>query len=85
MYVQYINSLSLTREVVKVGLKAASMNKEFNAYDNLDRKCEIFRRELPDDSGLHRFFRRVDFMSQYEEFMGENLEIDDSIINTESN
>lgn len=84
-YVQYINSLSLSRDMVVTGLRAASMNKEFNAYDNLDRKNEVFRRKLPEDSNLHRFFRRVDFISQYEEFVGQDLEIDDSIINTESN
>ena len=84
-YIQYINSLELTRSMVTVGLKTASMNREFNAYDNLDRKCDVFRRDLPDDAGLHRFFRRVDFISQYDEFIEQNLEIDDSIINTESN
>lgn len=84
-YIQYINSLGLTRNMVKVGLKAASMNKEFNAYDNPDRKCNVFRRELPDDSRLHKFFRRVDFVSQYEEFVEQSLEIDDGIVNTESN
>ncbi len=84
-YVQYINSLGLTRNMVTVGLKTASMNKEFNAYDNLDRKSDVFRRELPEDSGLHRFFRRVDFVSQYDEFIGQDLEIDDSIVDTESN
>ena len=84
-YIQYINSLELTRSMVTVGLKTASMNREFNAYDNLDRKCDVFRRNLPDDAGLHRFFRRVDFISQYDEFLEQNLEIDDSIINTESN
>ena len=84
-YVQYINSLGLARDMVTIGLKAASMNKEFNAYDNLDRKCIVFRRELPEDTGLHKFFRRVDFVSKYEEFMERNLEIDDGIVNTESN
>ena len=84
-YIQYINSLGLTRNMVKVGLKTASMNREFNAYDNSDRKCNVFRRELPNDSRLHKFFRRVDFVSQYEEFVEQSLEIDDGIVNTESN
>lgn len=84
-YIQFINSLSLTRNMVTVGLKAAAMSREFNAYDNLDRKSNIFKRELPEDSSLHRFYRRVDFVSQYDEFSGKELEIDDSIVNTESN
>lgn len=61
------------------------MNPEFNAYDNLDRKCDIFRRELPDDTALHRFFRRVDFLDQLDEFKNAPLIIEDSVINTESN
>lgn len=32
----------------------AGMNKEFLAYENLDRKCDIFRKELPEDAKLHR-------------------------------
>lgn len=84
-YIQFINSLGLTRNMVTAGLKAAAMNKEFNAYDNLDRKNNIFKRELPEDAGLHRFYRRVDFVSQYDEFSSKDLEIDDSIVNTESN
>ncbi len=84
-YIQFINSLGLSRNMVTVGLKAAAMSREFNAYDNLDRKSDIFKRELPEDSSLHRFYRRVDFVSQYDEFSGKDLEIDDSIVNTESN
>ncbi len=60
-YVQYINSQGLTRKDVNTGLMVASMHKEFIAYENLDRKCEIFRKELPDDARLHRLYRRVDF------------------------
>ena len=44
-YIQHINSLGLTRNMVTVGLKTAAMNKEFNAYDNLDRKSDVFKRE----------------------------------------
>ena len=60
-YVPYINSQGLTRKDVNTGLMVASMHKEFIAYENLDRKCEIFRKELPDDARLHRLYRRVDF------------------------
>ena len=60
-YVQYINSQRLNRRDVNTGLMVASMHKEFIAYENLDRKCEIFRKELPDDARLHRLYRRVDF------------------------
>jgi len=84
-YTQYINSLALTRRDVTANLMVAGMHREFLAYENLDRKCEIFRRHLPDDTQLHRFFRRVDFMEQAEELKETKLNVDDQIIDTESN
>jgi hypothetical protein len=84
-YIQYINSQMLDRRDVSTGLMVASMHKEFIAYENLDRKCEVFRRELPDDTRLHRLYRRVDFMEKVEEFKEQKLSIDDQIIDTESN
>ena len=84
-YIQYINSLTLTRRDVTTNLMVAGMHREFLAYENLDRKCEIFRRPLPADTQLHRFFRRVDFMEQAEELKDTKLNVDDQIIDTESN
>lgn len=84
-YIKYINEQNLPRKDVVSGLMAASMHLEFNAYDNLDRKCDIFRRELPEDTILHRFFRRVDLLDQLEDFKNQPLVIDDSVIDTESN
>lgn len=83
-YIQYINSQNLKRKNVKTSLMVASMYKEFIAYENLDRKCEIFRNELPDDVRLHRFYRRVDFMEKIADFKEQDLNIDDQIIDTES-
>ena len=61
------------------------MHKEFIAYENLERKAEFFRRDLPDDTRLHRLYRRVDFMEKVENFKEQELIIDDQIIDTESN
>ena len=84
-YVQYINSQGLNRKDVNTGLMVASMHKEFVAYENLDRKCETFRKELPNEARLHRFYRRVDFMEKVEDFKEQELNIDNQIIDTESN
>ena len=84
-YLQYINAKRLIRKDVNIGLMVASMHKEFKAYENLDRKCEIFRKELPDDFRMHRLYRRVDFMEKVEDFKEQELNIDDQIIDTESN
>lgn len=84
-YIQYINSQELVRKDVKTGLMVASMYREFAAYENLDRKGEIFRKELPEDARLHRLYRRVDFMEKVEDFKEQELNIDNQIIDTESN
>lgn len=74
-YIKYINSLSLQRKDVIPALAAAGMNREFLAYENLDRKCSVFKTELPDDTALHRFCRRVDFIQQMEEFQNSILHL----------
>lgn len=84
-YIKYINSQGLLRKDVIPGLMAASMNIEFNAYDNLDRKCTVFHNPLPEDSTLHRFSRRVGFLESLDDFKEAPLIIEDSVINTESN
>lgn len=84
-YIQYINSQELSRKDVKTGLIVASMHKEFIAYENLERKSEFFRKELPDDTRLHRLYRRVDFMEKVDDFKEQKLNIEDQIIDTESN
>lgn len=84
-YIQFINSKNLSRKEVSTGLMVASMHKEFIAYENLDRKCDIFRKELPEDGRLHRIFRRVDFIENLHDFEEKQLYIDDQIIDTESN
>ena len=84
-YIQYINEQNLKRNEVEIGLMVAGMHKEFLAYENIDRKCKIFHRSLPEDKELHRHFRRVDFMNQIEDIKEQPLIIDDTIIDTESN
>lgn len=79
-YIQYINSQGLKRKEVDTGLMVASMHKEFIAYENTERKSEFFRKELPDDTRLHRLYRRVDFMEKVEDFKEQELIIDDQII-----
>ncbi len=85
LYVRYINELNLSRKDVVAGLMTAGMNQEFSAYENLDRKGKVFHNTLPEDTALHRFSRRVEFMERMDEFQGKTLEIDDRVVDTESN
>lgn len=84
-YIQYVNSLKLKREEFNERLIASSMNSEFNAYDNNDEKCHIFKKGLPEDRRLHKFHRRVNFLEKIEEFKQSDLFIPDETIDTESN
>lgn len=85
LYLQYINDLNLSIADVNANLQAAALKKEFIAFDNLDRKNEYFRKKLPNDTKLHRFYRRVDLIEQIDNFKNGKLRIDDDIIDTESN
>ena len=85
IYIKAINDLKISRKVANDSLVTSSMEEIFNRYDDLDRKCKVFKRQLPDDSKLHRFYRRTDFTKEFNDFLEEDLFIQDNIVNTESN
>lgn len=78
-YIQYVNSLHLKRERFNDKLIVSSMNREFNAYDNNDEKCNIFKKRLPEDKRLHRFYRRVSLMEELDDFKQSDLLIPDEL------
>lgn len=84
-YIEYLNSFCVLQKDVVPALAASGMHKEFIAYENLDRKCAIFKTALPEDTALHRFYRRVDFIEQMNDFQNSVLHLEDSLIDTESN
>lgn len=84
-YVQFLNSLGLKRKDLNANLVASSMEKEFKAYETKDIKCNVFKKKLPDDKTLHKFYRRVHFLESMEEFKDDVFELKDDVIDTESN
>lgn len=84
-YAKFLNSKNLCRKDVVSDLIASCIHIEFTAYDNLDKKSQVFRSTLPTDENLHRFARRVEFVERIEDFLEQPLVIADSVINTESN
>ena len=84
-YLQFLNELDIKVEYVNSNLQASHLQREFNAYDNLDRKNKHFKRKLPDDTKLHRFYRRVEFIESFDEYRDKELKLSDEIIDTESN
>lgn len=84
-YIEQVNQQHYKRIQLNNSLVTASMNNEFNAYDDIDRKCKLFKNPLPDDSELHRYSRRKDFLNALNDFLNEIAVIPDKIIDTESN
>lgn len=86
-YIKYLNQLNIKRKNInnKPELIASSMYKIFQLYDEKDRKNKIFKTNLPDDKNLHSVFRRADLIREFNNFMDEEVFLDDEIINTESN
>lgn len=85
IYVNALNSLELKRNEFNECIIAASMNDIFKKYDDRDRKCKIFKRKLPEEKEIHRFFRRTDLIMQFNNFLEEKLLIPDEVVDTESN
>lgn len=84
-YIKFLNELEILCSDVNSKLIASTLNDEFNAYDNLDKKNQYFKTELPRDEKLHRFCRRTDLISEMNGFLEKVVYLKDSTINTESN
>ena len=84
-YIQEINLQKLKRREVIEPLIVASMNWIFNNYENISRKNDLLKKNFPDDSNLHNYYRRIDFITQFDKFLEEIVKIEDKVINTESN
>ena len=64
---------------------AGAWAKVFTAIETGDQKSSIFRSKLPDDTQLHHFARRRDFIEQFVDFTKQIAQIPEDTINTESN
>ncbi|MBD0399337.1 MULTISPECIES: MAE_28990/MAE_18760 family HEPN-like nuclease [Bacillus] len=89
IYIKSINDESLKRKQANFHLATCSLSKEFDAYDNIDHKPHhykaIFKKQLPEESKLHRFARQLGLVEKINEFWEESLFIPDEVVNTEAN
>lgn len=86
IYINKLNSLNLTVSRVDCSLGAASLFDVFHALRDPNRKCDEFRKELPDDSALHRFARDKEFIEIAWTIATRPLRLDpDVVVDTESN
>ena len=85
-YVKSLNSSGLLVEEANAAIAAASLGEVFRALRDPKSKCKIFKRDLPDDSKLHRFARDKEFFETFEALSARSVELDgDSLVDTESN
>lgn len=57
----------------------------FRTLRNPQKKSDIFRRLLPDDTKLHQFAREREFVEQTAEMEARPVRIPDQLVDTESN
>jgi hypothetical protein len=86
--VQYIKAVN--QEAIRCGeaayaIVAGAWSKVFTAMETGDQKSSIFRNRLPDDTQLHRFARRREFVERFVDFIGLTAQISEDTIDMESN
>ena len=85
LYASAINSSGISCGEATYAIAAASLNDMFRNLRNPEKKCALFRRELPDDAKLHRFAREREFIEQTSEVEKRPVKIPDDVVDTESN
>lgn len=86
MYVNHINTLAMKVSEVSAAFGAAAIEDVFKALRDGTKKCPEFTRQLPDDTGLHRFAREREFVEVAQRIASRTVAVDpDNIVDTESN
>lgn len=84
-YLKAINTSNIRCNETNYAIAASTLSDVFMTLRNPERKSDIFRRDLPDDSQLHRFSRDREFLERISEIDNLIVSLDDKIIDTESN
>lgn len=85
---EYVKAINLCRFMCKhtsSAIVAGSWHHVFKALHDGDKKCEVFKSSLPDDSELHLHWRRRHFVQEYNRLIEEEVNLSDDVINSESN
>lgn len=89
IYINTVNREELQRKKANHRLAACSLHSVFNAYEDIERKPdiyrEIFKRALPEEKKLQRFARQVDLLVNLDGFWDEVVIVSEEIADTESN
>ncbi len=84
-YIKAVNELKIKSNEANYSLTAIALADVFDVLRNPQKKSDIFRRSLPDDTTLHRFARECEFLENIDKAHGKNVLISEKVIDTESN
>ncbi|MHC4702797.1 MAG: MAE_28990/MAE_18760 family HEPN-like nuclease, partial [Planctomycetota bacterium] len=84
-YIRAVNQAQIKCGQASHAIAASTLSGVFASLRNPNKKCDLFRRTLPDETHLHRFARDREFLEQ----LGKALELDvclsDGLADAESN
>lgn len=85
-YIKYINSTELLLYKFSNSIITASLNREYSAFENMNRKCKELSSVPPTEEFLHKFHRRRELTQKFtSDYLNRKIRIDEKIINTKSN
>jgi MAE_28990/MAE_18760-like HEPN len=84
-YTASLNALGLKCSEAAYPIVAATLSQVFAALRDPNSKHDAFRRSLPDDARLHLSAREQRFIESYDKISGQNVEIPDRVVDTQSN
>jgi hypothetical protein len=85
LYATAINQSGILCGNADYALAAASLGSLFRDLRNPNKKSDIFRHALPDDSKLHQFAREREFVERTSELEKLPVRITEDVVDTESN
>lgn len=84
-YLAAVNEVLLPCSEATPALIAGAWERVFHAMETGDQKCRVFHQSLPNDTRLHRHWRRRHFVESIGDFYQLPVNIDEDIIDAESN
>jgi hypothetical protein len=85
LYVSAINDLGIKCSDAHKALVVATLNDVFTSLRNGEKKAPEFKRELPEDTKLHRFALDIEFIERAVAIMERIVKIPDGVVDMESN
>jgi len=85
LYINAINGIRITCGEANYAIAAASLANLFEALREPFKKCNEFRKELPNDTKLHRFAMDREFVKRAADFAEQLVCIPDDVVDMESN